>query len=91
MLRRHFGGAAFLNEWRGPFSEEDITDPQLTCEELLTVLLELEAVLNIGPLSYVSTEDLKEPLTPSQLISGRRVLSCPTIGPDDVDAASVTR
>ena len=62
----------------------------LTCEELLTVLLELEAVLNIRPLSYVSTEDLKEPLTPSQLISGRRVLSCPTIGPDDVDAASVT-
>ena len=26
MLRRHLGGAAFLNEWCGPLSEEDITE-----------------------------------------------------------------
>ena len=63
----------------------------LTYEELLTVLLEVEAVLNSRPISYVSTEDLEEPLTPSHLISGRRVLSCSTVDPDNVDAASVQR
>ena len=63
----------------------------LTYEELLTVLLEVEAVLNSRPLSCVSAEDLEEPLTLSHLISGRRVLSCPTVDPDDVDAASVQR
>ena len=25
-LRRHLGGAAFMSEWRGPLSEEDITE-----------------------------------------------------------------
>ena len=34
-------------------------------------------ILNSRPLSYVSTEDIEEPLTPSHLIIGRRVLSLP--------------
>ena len=64
---------------------------KVTYEELLTTLLEIEAILNSRPLSYVSSEDMEEPLTPSHLIYGRRVLSCPMIDPDDVDLATVQR
>lgn len=49
----------------------------VTYEELLTVLTEIECVLNSRPLTYVSTEDLEEPLTPSHLLCGRRLLSLP--------------
>ena len=50
---------------------------KLTYEELLTVVIEAEMILNSRPLSYVSTEDLEEPLTPSHLLCGRRLLSLP--------------
>lgn len=40
-------------------------------DELVTATTEVEAILNSRPLSYVSTEDLKEPLTPSHLMVGR--------------------
>ena len=47
----------------------------LTYEELLTVLTEVEGVLNSGPLTYVYGDDIEEPLTPSHLMIGRRLLS----------------
>jgi hypothetical protein len=50
---------------------------QLTYEELLTATVEVEMILNSRPLSYVSTEDLEEALTPSHLLTGRRLLSLP--------------
>jgi len=46
----------------------------LTHDELMTALTEVEVVVNSRPLSYVSTEDTEEPLTPSHLLIGRRVL-----------------
>ena len=46
-------------------------------DELLTAITEIEAVINSRPLLYVSGEDLDEPLTPSHLIVGRRILSLP--------------
>lgn len=49
----------------------------LTYDELLTIVTEIEAVLNSRPLSYVSVDDLEEPLTPSHLLLGYRVLSLP--------------
>lgn len=49
----------------------------LTRDELLTTVVEIEAVINSRPLSYVSATDCKEPLTPSHLIVGRRILSLP--------------
>ena len=49
----------------------------LTYEELLTVITDVEAVLNSRLISYVSTEDFDEPLTPSHLLMGFRVLSLP--------------
>ena len=49
----------------------------ISLDELTTALAEIEAVLNSRPLSYVSSEDLDEPVTPSHLIVGRRLLSLP--------------
>ena len=49
----------------------------LTYDELSTFVTEIEAVLNSRPLTYVSTDDLEEPLTPSHLLLGYRVLSLP--------------
>ena len=48
---------------------------QLTLDELLTAFVEIEAVINSRPLSYVSGEDVEESLTPSHLLVGRRILS----------------
>ena len=50
---------------------------KLTYEELLTVVVEIECVLNSRPLTYVSSEDRVEPLTPSHLLTERRLLSIP--------------
>ncbi len=38
---------------------------KLYYDELRTVLVEMEAVINSRPLTYLSAEDLDEPLTPS--------------------------
>ena len=56
---------------------------RLRKDELLTVVSEIEAVLNSCPLSYVSTEDFEEPITPSHLLCGRRLLT-----PAPVDSES---
>ena len=48
-----------------------------TRDELLTAVVEIEAVINSRPLSYVSAMDVEEPLTPSHLLVGRRILSLP--------------
>ena len=48
-------------------------------DELTTALAEIEAVLNSRPLSYVSGNDMEEPITPSHLIVGRRILDLPDI------------
>ena len=45
--------------------------------ELLTAITEVEMIVNSRPISYMSTDDLEEPLTPSHLLIGRRVLSLP--------------
>ena len=50
---------------------------KLTYEELLTVITEVELIINSRPLTYVSSMDLEEPLTPSHLIIGRRLLNLP--------------
>ena len=50
---------------------------RLTHDELTTAMTEVEMIVNSRPLSYVSTEDDKEPITPSHLMTGRRLMSLP--------------
>ena len=58
----------------------------LSYDELVTVVTEAEIILNCRPISYVSSEDLEEPLTPSHLIVGRRLGALPEIdSPADAD------
>jgi len=61
---------------------------RLTYEELLTVLTEIECILNSRPLTYLYPDDLEEPLTPSHLISGRRLLSLPDTARSGADNSS---
>ena len=53
--------------------KKTIGNAMLSYNELLTAVAEVEMVLNSRPLSFVSTEDIEEPLTPSHLLIGRRV------------------
>ena len=61
---------------------------RLTYEELLTVLTEVECILNSRPLTYLYPDDLEEPLTPSHFISGRRLLSLPDTTRSGADNSS---
>ena len=58
-------------------AEENIQKCKLTYEELLTVIIEIACVLNSRPLTYVNSEDMDEPLTPSHLVTERRLQSLP--------------
>ena len=46
-------------------------------DELLTAVVEIEAIINSRPLSYISSADCEEQLTPSHLVVGRRLLNLP--------------
>ena len=50
---------------------------KLLLDELHTAIVEIESIINSKPLSYLTSSDLEEPLTPSHLLIGRRVLSLP--------------
>ena len=50
---------------------------KLDLDELHTLIIEVEAIVNSRPLSHILTEDAEEPVTPSHLIHGRRMLSLP--------------
>ena len=54
-----------------------LKNARLTYEELLTSVVEAEMTLNSRPLTYVSSEDIEELLTPSHLLCGHRILSLP--------------
>ena len=47
-----------------------IGQARMTYDDLSTLIIEVEAIFNSRPLTYISTEDTIEPLTPSHLIIG---------------------
>ena len=57
--------------------KKSVVRASLTYNELSTLVTEIEAVLNSQALTYVSTDDLKEPLTLCHLLLGYRVSSLP--------------
>ena len=48
---------------------------KLSNEELETVLIQIESIVNSGPLTFITTEEVCELLTPSHLIYGERLIS----------------
>ena len=54
-----------------------IGQAKLSLDELHTAIVEIESIINSRPLSYISLSDLEEPLTPSHLMIGRRILNLP--------------
>ena len=72
-----------------------LKNTKLMYDELLTVKVEVECVKNSKPLTYVSSHDTEEPLTPSHLLIGRRILSipnkCATTEEDETDVQLLTR
>ena len=54
-----------------------LRNARLTYEELLTVLSVVEGILNSRPLTYLDSENFEEPLTPSHLFLGKRLLREP--------------
>ena len=54
-----------------------IDQAKLSLDELHTAVVEVESIINSRPLSYISSSDLEEPLTPSHLMVGRRILNLP--------------
>ena len=68
--------------WNGGFYErmvqnvkrnlhKSLKNSQLNFEELTTVLVEVEAVINSRPLTYMYPDDIEEMLTPAHLILGK--------------------
>ena len=62
---------------------------RLWFEELETVLVEAEGVINDRPLSYIDTDTTLEALTPNHLIFGRRLLVINDGQPVERDSACV--
>ena len=54
-----------------------IGQAKFSLDELHTAVVEVECIINSRPLTYLSPDDLEEPLTPSHLIAGKRVVDLP--------------
>ncbi|XP_068673624.1 uncharacterized protein [Montipora foliosa] len=52
-----------------------LRNAKLDYDELHIILVEVEGSLNSRPLTFLSSDDVEEPLTPFHLIYGRRILS----------------
>ena len=50
---------------------------RLTLDELHTAITDFEMIVNSRPLSYLSKDNVQEPIMSSHLLSGRQVMSLP--------------
>ena len=80
MLRQPLGGVVFFERLVKSVKlslKKCLRNARLNYDELSTTLVEVLALLNSRPLTYVYDE-FEEPLTPSHLVIGRRILSMPS-------------
>lgn len=67
--------------WGGVFERmvlrKIIGTAKLTFDEFMTAIVEVEALLNSRPLTYLSADELTVPLTPSHLMCGSRIMTLP--------------
>ena len=69
---------------------------RLSYDEMHTAVVEVEAIINSRPLTFMSSDDTEEPLTPTHLMVGCRPLSLPDVvdnmepGDEDYEATSET-
>ena len=74
-----------------------IGQAKFSYDEMHTAIVEIEGVINSRPLSYLNSGDNEEPLTPSHLLTGRRILSLPDnltcfdLGDEEVTDESLQR
>ena len=54
-----------------------LKNARVTAEQFQTLLVEIEATFNSRSLTFVFSGDIEEPLTPSHLFCGRRLLFMP--------------
>ena len=60
-------------------------------EELVTIVTEIEGIINCRPLAYIFNDNTEEVVTPSHLICGRRLLSKPSNDkPDNFNVKNLT-
>ena len=64
--------------------KETLGRSKLSFDELTTILVEVEAVLNSRSLTYLYSDDVEEPLKPSHLVIGWWLLTLP-VGPLQID------
>ena len=57
--------------------KKTVGNARLTYDELLTSVTEVEMILNSRPLSYVLSDAIEEPITPSHLLSDTESLVYP--------------
>ena len=64
-----------------------LKNAQLNYEELTTVLVEVEAIINSRPLTYLYSDNINEALSPSHLVFGKRLLTLPNniVYPEQID------
>ena len=54
-----------------------IGQAKFSFDEMHTAIVEIESIINSRPLTFLNSDDTEEPLTPSHLMVGRRILSLP--------------
>ena len=63
----------------------------LIYEELLTVVTDVKSTVNCRPITYLYLDERVEPLTPSHLITSKRIISLPSIIEEDQHQESDSR
>ena len=71
--------------------KKSISNKKLNYEELLTILIEVEMVLNNRPLTYIDEEERCQPLTPSHLFHGRRILTTNAVDEEVKNVENINR